>query len=275
MWKYPENNNNSSSSSSSSCSSSSSYNTIINNLNDINCKKLSPYLFVVDFDETLAFYDSYHKLDKSSYVYSRPYLYNFLDYIRQSNKNNIIILWTAGTFEYISKMIFLLNISHYFNYILHRDHCSISKKKTGCRKSYTYLISLFPQYKYFRAILIDDYAIDNTKCDNNNDDYFQIISIKPYTYKDILIHLSSSNSNNIGDNTLLNLILYLDTKYFNYKNRKIKNNNNSNNNNNNNIMNRYIFYVDANNLLNIKIYNTNTISNSTSLFPILYFTIYL
>ena len=258
MWKYPiifnnnsNNNNNSSSSSSNNGSrnninntssskiNSSSNNIVIINSNNnnnnsssnnknnnkykMNYTKLCPYLFVIDFDKTLAFYDSHREVDNSKSIYTRPFLYEFLDYIKSKNKN-IIILWTAGTLQYINEKVLLLNLTQYFNHILHKSHCDQSKKETGVKKSYKYLKNKFPEYQHYRAILIDDYAVYNSYSNDDNvnlynENYFKIITVKPFDHKDVYFYYGNKYSNsNTGDSTLLNLIIYLEETLFNFYN---------------------------------------------------------
>ena len=225
MWKYPilfnstnhDNNNNNNNNNNSSNNNIVMINSKSNNKCKINLNKLCPYLFVIDFDRTLAFYDLYKEIDSSKSIYTRPFLYEFLDYIKSRNKN-IVILWTAGTLEYINESILLLNLTQYFNHILHRDHCNQSKKETGVRKSYKYLKNLFPEYQYYRAILIDDYAVYNSYSNDDNETYFKIITVKPFDYKDVYFYCNKDNSSSTGDSTLLNLIVYLEKTFFNFSN---------------------------------------------------------
>ena len=227
MWKYPllinDNNNNNKVkiTAASSSSSSNIFSKTVNNNNDNN--RLSPFLFILDFDKTLAVYDSDGLLmdpdAEFPSVYTRPFLYEFLDYIKSVNKNNIIILWTAGTFEYISQMLLLLNLPQYFHHVLFRNHCKESQKQTGYQKSHKYLINLFPIYKHLRAVLIDDLADWNVN--KNDSNYFKIISVKPFNIKDVerFFFKSSVTNNNIaGDTTLLNVINYLDVELFGHEN---------------------------------------------------------
>ena len=148
---------------------------------------LAPVLFVIDFDNTLAVYDEMYILDNNSTnnlpsTYTRPFMYEFLDYIKSVNTNNVIIMWTAGTDIYIKQNLLLLNIAQYFDKILSRVHCYESKEKhNGKCKSHAYLISLFPNYKRMRSILIDNLAHKN----GSGTGYSEILSIKPYTLLDV------------------------------------------------------------------------------------------
>ena len=249
-------------------------NNIITFKNDNFSNRLSPVLFVLDFDKTLAVYDSDGKLDPNAEfpsVYTRPFLYEFLDYIKSVNKNNIIILWTAGTFDYISRMLLLLNISQYFHHILFRNHCKESQKRTGYQKSYKYLINLFPIYKHLRAILIDDLANWNVDRYNDKINYFRIISVKPFNIKDVqrffFKSTTTSSSNNIrGDTTLLNVINYLDKKLFFSNNDDDICNVNSRGEDVKII--KYKLYLDCKNLLSIS--NCDNDNNDDDNIPIMY-----
>ena len=227
MWKYPiiynktSNNNNNSSNSSINTSNNNENIVIIND--DIASKektmfnKLCPYLFVIDFDKTLVYYDHSKHIDCSKSIYTRPFLYEFLDYIKSINKNNILILWTAGTMRYVYEKLLLLNLSQYFNHILHKQHCDESKQETGVKKSFIYLKKKFPQYQYYRAIFIDDYAVYNSYSSSlNNDNYFKIITVKPFDYTDVYFYYHNRDKNNFGDSTLLNLIIYLKETFFDF-----------------------------------------------------------
>ena len=181
------------------------------NINSKRYSKLSPSIFVIDFDNTLAVYDKNIQLDDHktfASVYTRPYMYEFLQYLKKINKHNTIILWTRGEKRYIQKSVLLLDMANYFNHILSRDDCRTSKKKYGCYKSFRYIKDLFPTYSNMRSFLIDD------KADENGDYYFQLITVKPFIINDIFIGT---------DSTLLNLMLYLDKEYFSEKEKLVYN----------------------------------------------------
>ena len=248
---------------------------------------LSPVLFVIDFDHTLAVFDDLYILEttitnKLPSIYTRPFLYEFLNFIKGININNVIILWTAGTAAYIKQNLLLLNIAHYFDKVLSREHCKESKKNFNHKcKSHSYLVSLFPQYKRMRSVLIDNYAYKNG-CYTG---YTEIISVKPFQLTDVVkmygaygvnpsqikdiklfilskgkegIYSSTLNDNYLkrfkningiyyGDITLLNVISFLQEHFFNiYFSDKSKPQNNHaliNNNNNYYNNNEYIYYI--------------------------------
>ena len=220
---------------------------------------LAPVLFVIDFDNTLAVYDEMYVLSDNSTnklpsTYTRPFMYEFLEFIKGVNTNNVIVMWTAGTDMYIKQNLLLLNIAQYFDNVLSRNHCHESKKNyNGKIKSHEYLISRFPKYKRMRSILIDNWGYKN----GSDTGYSEIISVKPYTLFDVAktfgafgVSLSdvedlelfftskgvegtmknvwrcaNDNDNNNGsggskryrggDTTLLNLIIHLQNKFFN------------------------------------------------------------
>ena len=165
---------------------------------------LCPNIFIIDFDHTLAVYDSDRTLDpfgKSASVYTRPFMVEFLQYLKVINKNNILILWSRGKQYYISKMLLLLGICNYFNHILTRHDCNNSYRKYGCYKSFKYIVDKYPRYMNMRSFLIDDLALKN-----GGDDYFKLVSVKPFNLTDIEAGL---------DSTLLNVMLFLDQSFFN------------------------------------------------------------
>ena len=157
------------------------------NYQNLDESPLSPVLFILDFDQTLCVYDEYHYTtrnvtDQLPSVYTRPFLYSFLNYIKKINTNNVVILWTAGVKRYIYRMLLLLDMTQYFEHILHRDHCDASRSRYKLRKSYKYLISLFPKYKHMRSILIDDQGSRN----GLNSGYSRIINLKPYKIRHVV-----------------------------------------------------------------------------------------
>ena len=212
---------------------------------------LSPLLVVLDFDHTLAVTDVEFALErdvsgKFRSIYARPFLYNFLDFIKSVNKNNVLILWTAGMEFYINHALLLLNIAQYFDHVLSRKQCDESKKDFGKKKSHRYLIRKFPQYRSMRSIIVDNFALHNSA----RSGYSAVISIKPFNFSDIVRGLGGFNVSpfcisdvyeflkskgergkstiadtgtminssyqlpNYGDTALLNLIRYTDKEFF-------------------------------------------------------------
>lgn len=168
---------------------------------------LSPSIFVIDFDHTLAVYDGDQIVthdDQLPSVYARPFMFEFLEFLKRVNKNNILILWTRAKKLYISKIVLLLGIGNYFDHILSRGDCKNSYKKYGIYKSFKYILDNFPNYIHMRSFLIDNLAYKNGTGDFTTD-YYRLLSVKPYTLDD---------AENGSDSTLLNLMLYLDEAYF-------------------------------------------------------------
>ena len=219
---------------------------------------LSPVLFVIDFDHTLALYDDDYWLDdnasgKLRSVYSRPFLYQFLDFLKSVNRNNVLILWTAGTDSYIKQNLLLLNIAQYFTHVLSREHCIESEKIFGVKKSHQYLVRKFPRYSNVLSVLIDNYAISN----GSGSGYCKLISIKPFNVSDIVnawgafgispVNICNikkflktkgrsgttktykaknckNNNNNYGDTALLNTMEYLQKEFFSFSISQLKHN---------------------------------------------------
>ena len=209
---------------------------------------LSPLLVVLDFDHTLAVTDTEFVLErdlsgKFRSIYTRPFLYPFLDFIKSVNKNNVIILWTAGTKFYINYALLLLNIAHYFDHVLSREDCDRSKRDFGMKKSHQFLVEQFPQYRNMRSVIVDNYARHNSR----NTGFSKVISIKPFNFSDIVrgvgafeippVHicdvdafmkskgedgfskdhyflLDDSHNPYYGDTALLNLIKYMNGEFF-------------------------------------------------------------
>ena len=168
---------------------------------------LSPSIFIIDFDNTLAFYDEKLELDISDNlpsIYTRPYMFQFLQFLKIVNKTNVIILWTRGTREYINRCLLLLKIANYFDHILSRIECNQSREKYGCFKSFNYIKELYPQYSNMRSFLVDDRAIENGGGPKKSS-YYKLICVKPFTIIDI---------QNTTDTTLFNVMLYLDKSFF-------------------------------------------------------------
>ena len=92
-------------------------------------------------------------------------------------------MWTAGTEFYIKHNLILLNIAQYFDKILSRQHCDESKTRYGKKKSHAYLVSLFPEYKRMRSILIDNFAHRN----GSNTGYSEVLSVKPFGLLDVVM----------------------------------------------------------------------------------------
>jgi len=116
------------------------------------------YCFVFDLDETLV-------CVKGKEVYVRPYADTTLQILSQRD-SNILILWSAGDFNYVYNVITLLNWTHYFKRIFTRNDCNLSLQQYGDLKSSRYVANAL---KYdiigmnVQFILIDDLALQNEK----------------------------------------------------------------------------------------------------------------
>ena len=174
-----------------------------------------PILFVIDFDHTLAVYDSELQLEDRAEgeedfasLYTRPFMFQFLNFIKKVNKNNVIILWTKGQKMYIQRAVLILGIANFFDHILSREDCDLSKKKYNMYKSMEYINELFPDYRNMTSVLIDDYAFINGSGKPKyqlKSSYSELIKVEPYLIENVL---------QFNDNVLLNLMLYLDSEYF-------------------------------------------------------------
>ena len=166
---------------------------------DFPLSALSPTVFVIDFDETLAYYDEdyilqdgTHPMDSHPSFYTRPFFEHFLSFLKSFNKNNILILWTAGTTCYIYLAIFIMNIAPYFYKILSRPDCEESLKQYGYKKAHAYLISKYPTLANMKSVLIDDQAHTN-----GCNEYDLLINVAPYNsdmVKRHIYYISNVNS---------------------------------------------------------------------------------
>ena len=171
----------------------------------------SPVIFILDFDHTLAYYDMKRLLDidfidNLPKLYQRPFLFEFLNYISNVNKHNVIILWTAGTKSYIYKGLILSNIAHFFHHILYFDDCVESENKYGVKKSHSYLIDKFPQYTDLRSVFVDNWAMTNA---GKSSSYSYIYSVKPFTPRKVV---ESYGAFNKPPHLINNIDLFIKTK---------------------------------------------------------------
>lgn len=88
----------------------------------------------------------------------RPYLKEFLSFI---SKNYIVAVWSAGTVEYVSSVIYAINkfgIKFYPSIVLSYVHCRLSEHIYGNQKHIKYIEDFFPSqgFKQSNTILIDD-----------------------------------------------------------------------------------------------------------------------
>jgi len=79
---------------------------------------------VLDLDETLMSFIYINKESKEGLLRIRPYLYNFLNLVKEYYE---IIIFTAATKNYADPILDNIEVKRgkYFNYRLYREHCSI------------------------------------------------------------------------------------------------------------------------------------------------------
>ena len=146
---------------------------------------------VIDFDHTLC-YDDHRRLldinfmDQLPSFYRRPFLFEFLNYLRAANKHNILIMWTASPRNRILRALTLCGIAHYFHEVLAYDDCIQSQTTYGGKKSYQYLKRKYPDYAEMRSVLLDNFALTNAKEKAEEETYTYIYSVEPFTPRRIV-----------------------------------------------------------------------------------------
>ena len=134
------------------------------------------------------------------YIYSRPYLQEFLDYIF---KHFRVSVWTAASKDYalfiIEKIILNKKPNRKLDFILFSYHCDWSKKYKKSSKNLKMLWEIFkmPGYSQNNTFILDDYVQDVHKPQPKN-----CIIAKPFEF-------TKKGSEN--DNFLKNLITQLET----------------------------------------------------------------
>jgi TFIIF-interacting CTD phosphatase-like protein len=110
----------------------------------------------------------YHMMDTSYYVFERPHLQKFLDYLF---KNFNVSVWTAATKDYamfiIENVILKGNSSRKLDYVFYVYHCDASECHKDGHKS---LSMLWDIYK------LDGYDMNNTFI---MDDYDEVYNDQP------------------------------------------------------------------------------------------------
>ena len=95
-------------------------------INDFILKKkpIKPLTLVLDLDETLMSFVYITKEKKEGLLRLRPFLYNFLNLVKEYYE---IIIFTAATISYANPILDAIEIEKgkYFNFRLYRNHCSI------------------------------------------------------------------------------------------------------------------------------------------------------
>lgn len=142
-------------------------------------------------------YFSHKNMDDCFYIFERPYLHEFLDFIFE---NFNVSIWTAASKGYalfiIEHIILKDKPNRKIDYIFYSDHCDLSKDKTGNTKDLSMLWTFYKLKGYNKknTFIIDDYdEVYNTQRNN-------CIIVKPFEFTD---------KNSEEDIYLLTLIPYL------------------------------------------------------------------
>jgi Dullard-like phosphatase family protein len=87
-------------------------------------KSQNPLTLVLDLDETLMSFVYINNEKKEGILRLRPFLYNFLNLVKEYYE---IIIFTAATQTYADPILDVIEVikGKYFNYRLYREHCSI------------------------------------------------------------------------------------------------------------------------------------------------------
>ena len=118
------------------------------------------------------------KLDDSYFIYERPHLQPFLDFLF---KHFNVSIWTAaskGYAQFILSNIILTKSNRKIEYFMFHDHCKVSEKKRGSTKDLDMIFSVwkFPGYNRENTLIIDDLQeVYKTQPDN-------CISIPPFEF---------------------------------------------------------------------------------------------
>ena len=121
----------------------------------------------------------YHTMDNDYFIFERPNLQRFLDYIF---KNFKVSVWTAASKDYalfIIENVILKKPSRSLEWIFYSYHCEISEKLTKSSKNLTVLSNKFD---------IDDFKGDIFIFDDNEDVYNsqpdRCLIAKPFFFTD-------------------------------------------------------------------------------------------
>ena len=155
---------------------SSSY--FMNNSNNTNCnipvpfinfKQTKDYTLVLDLDETMIHFKMNPNNEESGTIQIRPYLYNFLDIIKNYYE---LVVFTAATQEYADPIIDAIEQNKkYFDYRLYRIHTSIIDND--------FVKDLSKLGRDLSKVIIVDNMKQNYKLQKNNG-----INIRPFWGKD-------------------------------------------------------------------------------------------
>lgn len=151
---------------------------------------MDKYVFIIDLDHTLIFFDEEGKYTDEKLYYVRPYAKELLEGLRSLNPKNLLVLWTAATNPYVYDVLYKTPIGPYFDHVFRREHCEESMKRYNLLKSARYVQKLMGDPEDYLWILIDDNAAVNGK-----DTYDEIIEVNKY-----LPDLK-------GDDTLLKILI--------------------------------------------------------------------
>ena len=127
----------------------------------------------------------YHDMDGYYYVFERPDLQKFLDWLF-ANAN--VSIWTAASKDYalfIADKIILAKPGRKIEWFFFSSHCKVSKKKKRCIKDLSMLWDIFN---------IEGFDSSNTVILDDNDEVYsaqqhRVIKAPPFEYKDRNSHL--------------------------------------------------------------------------------------
>lgn len=176
---------------------------------------MKPSVITFDLDETLVYFDENCNCFFSPRYYIREYSNQLLNLLRQINKNNLIVLWTAAKDPYVTDVLFQSYLGSYFNFILTRKHCKESYKIYGAQKHADYLLRYlsrkFDKNEMYKIKQYDFLLIDDKANLNGNSSYDFELNAKPYTFDTVQKELSN---NSYRDDYLLSLCGFFFDKCF-------------------------------------------------------------
>jgi len=111
----------------------------------------------IEYNKPQVEWDLKHKMDKSFFVYERPHLQEFLDYLFANHK---VAVWTAASKSYalfIIEQIVLKNPERKLEFVLFNVHGEMSSVMGKCSKDLRMVYKLFPSFTKHNTVIIDDY----------------------------------------------------------------------------------------------------------------------
>lgn len=150
---------------------------------------------------------NYKIMDKDFFIFERPYLQEFLDYLF---KRFNVSIWTAASRDYalfIIDNIILSKPDRKLDLILFYYHCQLSEEYKGHTKDLSMLWDKYEikRFNKYNTIILDDYdEVYNTQPKNT-------IVAKPFEFL---------NKNSSKDKFLLKIIPELESRLKKYKNKK-------------------------------------------------------